>query len=69
MSLNNNVVIQNSTIIGSKLFINGEEIELPKSSNRICIVQKNSKVYANGYELVNGKWKRTISALWNYIFV
>ena len=28
----------------------------------------NNKVYLNGYELVDGKWKKTLRALWHKWF-
>lgn len=60
-----NVIIQQN----NKTFINGKEIEMPKSiffSN--TIVQKNKKTYLNGKEFKNGKWKYTIKSLINTIF-
>ena len=55
--------------INDKLYINGEEVEKPKSllfSNTIC--QINDKIYINGKEKINGKWKYTIKSLLYTIF-
>jgi len=51
-----------------KIFIDGMAVEPPKPSDCICISQHNGNVYVNGFELVNGKWKRTLATIWRYIF-
>jgi len=72
-----NMKIENSFINGSsntiisnnKIVVNGVEIPpVPngKIYNSTTII--DNKVYINGYELKNGKWRRTIKALFYYIF-
>ena len=63
-----NIQISDScTVIGNKGTING--VELPpvpsKGYNNTVI---NGKVYIDGYEWKNGKWKRTLRALWHLWF-
>lgn len=58
--------IRNGAII-----INGEKITPPKKmfgSSGINVTQYNDKLYVNGYEWCNGKWKRTLAAIWRYLF-
>ncbi|MFW5962163.1 MAG: hypothetical protein ACOCQR_00930 [bacterium] len=47
---------------GKVLTINGEEYKVPGRGKNVSIV--NGKIFVNGFELVNGKWKRTLKALW-----
>lgn len=58
-------VIQNNCI-----FIDGEQVELPKlfRNTGLNVTQYDGRLYVNGFELVNGKWKRTLAAIWHYIF-
>lgn len=54
---------------GNKVFINDEEIEMPKSiffSN--TITTHNTNIYLNGKEFKNEKWKYTFKSLINTIF-
>lgn len=54
---------------GNKLWINDKEIEYPKSlffHQSVC--QINDKVYINGKEFKNGKWKYTISSIFHTLF-
>lgn len=55
--------------VNDKLIINGEEIEYPKSlffKNTICTI--NEKIYINGKEKINGKWKYTINSIFHTLF-
>lgn len=53
----------NVVIINNEVYINGEKMpSSPTKGNNSTIV--NNKVFIDGYELVNGKWKRTLRALW-----
>lgn len=50
--------------INNKLYINGEEVEKPKSLFfENCLCQVNDKIYINGKEKINGKWKYTIKSV------
>lgn len=55
--------------INDRLFINGKEIEQPKSlffKNTINII--NNKIYINGKEKIKGKWKYTIKSVFYTLF-
>ena len=65
----NSVVSSNNrvTVIGSEVTINGIKMPpCPAKGHNSTII--NNKVYLNGYELVNGKWKKTLIALWHKWF-
>lgn len=52
-----------------ELWINGEKIEQPKSlffKNTINTI--NNKIYINGKEFKNGKWKYTIKSVFYTLF-
>ena len=67
--IKNSVISSNSevVVIGNEVVING--IKLPpcpaKGHNSTII---DNKVYLNGYEFVNGRWKKTLKALWHKWF-
>ena len=67
--IKNSVISSNSgvVVIGNEVVING--VKLPpcpaKGYNSTVI---DNKVYLNGYEFVNGKWKNTLMALWHKWF-
>ena len=48
--------------------INGVEYPWVKGMTGNCTTQINEKVYIDGYELKNGKWKKTCKALFHLIF-
>ncbi len=53
----------------NELWINGKKVEPPKSlffKNYVC--QINGKIYINGKELKNGKWKYTLKSIFNTLF-
>lgn len=55
--------------INDRLFINGKEIEQPKSlffKNTITTI--NNKIYINGKEKIKGKWKYTIKSVFYTLF-
>lgn len=56
-------------VIGDKIFINDEEFYIPKKvfgCHNLTTI--NGKVYVNGYELKNGKWKITLRSLFHLFF-
>lgn len=63
----NSVISSGVVVIGNDVTING--IKMPpcpaKGRNSTVI---NNKVYIDGYELINGKWKKTLRALWHKWF-
>ena len=49
---------------GNMVFINGEALPpVPSACNNITTV--NGNVFIDGYEFKNGKWKRTLRALFH----
>lgn len=59
---------ENVIIVGNKgVFINGKEYPFPdgKSTNSTII---DNHVFVNGYELKNGKWKKTLRAIFHKYF-
>lgn len=64
-----NVVFGQGVVVdGRRAIING--VEYPFLDKMKCnnITTINNKVYVDGYELVDGKWKRTLKALWHKFF-
>ena len=51
----------------NKVTINGVEIPpCPSGGNNLTII--NNKIFIDGYELVDGKWKKTLRGLWHLLF-
>lgn len=62
IQLNNGIMV-----VGNRVTINGEKMPpCPTEGNKSTII--DGKVYIDGYELINGQWKRTIKALWHKLF-
>lgn len=58
---------EQSVVIGSNVLINGVEIPpCPVNSNNYTII--NGKVFVGGYEWKNGRWKKTLRALYHKLF-
>ena len=56
-------------IINNEVYIDGNKVpDMPKSKCGANVTTIGSKVYVNGYEYKNGKWKRTLAALFHYLF-
>lgn len=54
-------------ITNNEIIIDGIKMPpCPAPGHNITMI--NNKVYVNGYELINGKWKRTLKALWYKFF-
>lgn len=63
-----NIQINNNCIVvGNKVIINGVELP-PVPSKGYSSTVIDGKVYIDGYEFKNGKWKRTLGALWHLWF-
>ena len=63
--IKNSVISSNSgiVVIGNEVTINGVKMPpCPSRGHNSTII--NNKVYLNGYELINGEWKKTLRALW-----
>lgn len=57
------------TVVGKTVYINGEKLpDVPSGSHCSNVTTIGDKVYINGYEYKDGKWKRTLAALWYYLF-
>jgi ADP-glucose pyrophosphorylase len=60
--IKNAVISSGTVVIGNEVTIDG--VKLPpcpaKGYNSTVI---NNKVYIDGYEFINGKWKKTLRAL------
>ena len=50
-------------VIGNEVIINGVKMQpCPAKGHNATVI--NNKVYLNGYELIDGEWKRTLKAMW-----
>lgn len=50
-------------VVNNEVMINGVKMPTcPAKGHKSTII--GDKVYLNGYELVDGKWKKTLRALW-----
>ena len=60
--------MQNGIMVcGGTVMIDGKHIPpCPAKNTSTTII--NKKVYIGGYEFKNGKWKRTLRALWHLMF-
>lgn len=62
-------MVQTFMIDGEFIIINGERLYRPGKPNAgLNVTQVGSKVYVNGYEWKKGRWRRTLPALFHYIF-
>jgi len=50
------------------IIINGVKYDLPKKCKNNNVTQINGKIYINGYEFINGEFKKTLTALWHKLF-
>ena len=65
--IKNSVISSGVVVIGNEVTINGVKMPpCPVKGHNSTII--NNKVYLNGYELVDGKWKKTLRALWHKWF-
>lgn len=60
-------------VIDNQVFVDGKQLPpLPKNvkGNSISSIQTeiNYKIFIDGYEFKNGKWKKTLKALWHKYF-
>lgn len=60
-------IISGSCIINGTVVVNGVELPPPPTSCHNTTVI-NNKVYIDGYEFKNGKWKKTLRAWWHLWF-
>lgn len=66
----NNYIGQGCVISNGKIIINGEQVSPPpgKNGKYHSITTINDQVYIDGYEFVDGQWKKTLKALWHKWF-
>lgn len=66
----NNIPTTNSfVIIGTRVWIDGEELPpVPTKRKYHSSAQIDDKVYIDGFEYKEGKWRRTLKALWHLWF-
>lgn len=48
--------------------IDGTKYLPPTSGNYGSVSIVNDEIFINGYQFVNGRWKRTLKALWHLLF-
>lgn len=55
-------------ILDNMIYIDNKYIQPPhmESTKRITVI--GDKVFMNGFEYKNGKWERTLRALWHMLF-
>lgn len=51
-----------------KIVMDGTEYDMPKGMTGSSVTTINNKSFIDGFELVNGEWKRTLRALWHLFF-
>lgn len=69
MNIFENCYFDNGIIInGNKVIIDDKEYDIPEHVGLSNISVINNKIYINGYELIRGKWKKTLRALWHKYF-
>lgn len=56
-------------IIGNKVFVNGSPLPpVPSAKSSVNLSQVGNRLYVNGYEYRNGRWKRTLRAILHALF-
>ena len=56
-------------IIGNKVFVNGSLLPpIPGAKSSVSLSQVGNRLYVNGYEYRNGRWKRTLRAIIHALF-
>lgn len=69
VAVNKEDAIMNVNIIGNKVFANGSPLPpIPGAKSSINLSQVGNRLYVNGYEYRNGRWKRTLRAILHAMF-
>lgn len=66
LCINDNTYLR---INGDEIFINNKRVpNLPRKPYSMNTTTINNRVFINGYEYKDGKWKRTLAAIWHLLF-
>lgn len=69
VAVNQEGAFMNVNIIGNKVFVNGSPLPpIPGAKSSVSLSQVGNRLYANGYEYRNGRWKRTLRAILHALF-
>ena len=61
-------VVQSAVVMNGRLYINDRYVEYPDKKRKAhCVTQSHGRIYADGYVWKNGKWKRSLIAVWHDI--
>ena len=66
-----NLMIQNGQEVRyskDRIVVNGVTIQVPQKFKANSVTIVDNRLFVGGYEYINGKWKRTLRALWNKWF-
>lgn len=62
-------IFMNVNVIGNKVFVNGALLPpIPGAKSSMSLWQAGNRLYVNGYEYRNGRWKRTLRAILHALF-
>ena len=51
-----------------RIVVNGVTIQVPQKFKANSVTIIGNRLFVSGYEYINGKWKRTLRALWHKWF-
>lgn len=69
VAVNQEGAFMNVNIIGNKVFVNGSPLPpIPGTKSSVSLSQVGNRLYVNGYEYRNGRWKRTLRAIIHVLF-
>lgn len=69
VAVNKEGSFMNVNIIGNKVFVNGSLLPpVPGTKSSVSLSQVGNRLYVNGYEYRNGRWKRTLRAILHALF-
>lgn len=69
VAVNQEGAFMNVNIIGNKVFVNGSLLSpVPGANSSVSLSQVGNRLYVNGYEYRNGRWKRTLRAILHALF-
>ena len=66
-----NTIIQNGKEVRyskDRIVVNGVTIQVPQKFKANSVTIVDNRLFVGGYEYINGKWKRTLRALWHKWF-